>query len=130
SPPNDKDHRPRASHARLETAALSRGSVHPLVRQLKCPSLKNSSHFYARRRPAWPCAGNVTARDAKHTKRIARRRGTSRPTNPTGDNGENRGSIQSLFRPLPPVQKSQRRSLMQRTTKLTDRHEGTNESET
>jgi hypothetical protein len=27
---NDKDHRPRASDARLETTALSRGSVHPI----------------------------------------------------------------------------------------------------
>ncbi len=58
------------------------------------------------------CAGNVTAKDAKHTKRNPRRRDTSRATNPTGDNGENRGSNQSLFPPLPPVQKSQSRSLM------------------
>ena len=30
--PNDTDHRPRARDGRLGTAALSRGSVHPLVR--------------------------------------------------------------------------------------------------
>src|SRR5438093_12380351 len=35
--PNDKDHRPRASDVRLETAMRSRGSVHPLVRRSKCP---------------------------------------------------------------------------------------------
>src|SRR6266536_1298526 len=43
--PNDKDHRPRATEVRIATQTRSRGSVHPLVRRSKCPSLKNSSRL-------------------------------------------------------------------------------------
>src|SRR5437867_4903927 len=92
------------------------GSLQRLVRQSKVHRSKNLQLDSLRKRcdvRATHCARNVTAKHAKYTKRNPRhRRDISRPTNPTGDNGENRGSIQSLFAPLPPVQKSQRRSLM------------------
>ena len=65
------------------------------------------------------CAGNVTATDAKHTKRNPRHR-RERPlsANSTGGNGGNRGPIPSPS-PLPPVQNA-RAAQFRRTSRITD----------
>ena len=102
------------------------GSVQRSASAIQNASLKNLQSLCLDSQPHdWPRqrAGNITAKYAKHTKTIPYRRDTwpsSKRTGDNGGNGENRGSIRSLSTPLPPVQKSQRRALMQRTSRLTD----------
>src|SRR6266540_4892941 len=129
--PNVPDQRPRATDVWIATQTRSRGSLHPVGSATSCShNLKISGRPRRTRSDGRPChcAGNVTATDAKHTKRNPRhRRETPRPPNSTGGNGGNRGPIPSPFPPLPPVQNA-RAAQFRRTTKLTDRHELTYEN--
>ncbi len=106
--PNVPDQRPRATDVWIATQTRSRGSLHPVGSATSCShNLKISGRPRRTRSDGRPChcAGNVTATDAKHTKRNPRhRRETPRPPNSTGGNGGNRGPIPSPFPPLPPVQ--------------------------
>src|SRR6266545_4894070 len=108
SPSNVPDQPPRATDVWIATQTRSRGSLHPVGSATSCShNLKISGRPRRTRSDGRPChcAGNVTATDAKHTKRNPRhRRETPRPPNSTGGNGGNRGPIPSPFPPLPPVQ--------------------------
>ncbi len=91
-------------------------SLDRLVRQSKVHVLKNLRSDSLRKRSV--CrpghrTRNVSENPAKHTERNRHhRRQTSQPPNSTGANRENRAPTPSPFPPLPPVQKSQRRSLI------------------
>src|SRR5205814_4685082 len=93
-----------------------------LVRQSKVHRLKNLRSVSAdsQRRPALPLRWESNRqRRETHEKKSASSTRYLEAYKSNRDYGENRESIQSLFPPLPPVQKSQRPSFM--PNELTDR---------